>query len=61
MGAVPDHITLKPLNAPAALTQQQEPRELETPTKAFQVGNASWYGGLFEGKATASGEELQYA
>jgi rare lipoprotein A len=57
MGAVPDHITLNPLNAPAALTPQQKPRELETPTKAFQVGKASWYGGLFQGKATASGED----
>ncbi len=24
---------------------------------AYQVGKASWYGGLFQGKATASGED----
>lgn len=26
-------------------------------TEPYQVGKASWYGGLFQGKATASGED----
>jgi rare lipoprotein A len=30
---------------------------LELPTQPYQVGKASWYGGLFQGKATASGED----
>jgi rare lipoprotein A len=36
---------------------QQQARELEPSRKPFQVGKASWYGGLFQGKATASGED----
>jgi rare lipoprotein A len=28
----------------------------KAPVKPYQVGRASWYGGLFHGKATASGE-----
>jgi rare lipoprotein A len=29
---------------------------MEPTAKPFEVGKASWYGGLFQGKATASGE-----
>jgi rare lipoprotein A len=36
---------------------EQEPREFKPSSKPFQVGKASWYGGLFQGKATASGED----
>jgi rare lipoprotein A len=56
MGAAPGHTTLTPLKTPAFLTPPQKPRELEAPAKTFQIGKASWYGGLFQGKATASGE-----
>lgn len=38
-----------PALQPAALKHEQPP-------KPYQVGNASWYGGLFHGKLTASGE-----
>ncbi len=30
--------------------------EAKPPAKPYQVGRASWYGGLFHGKMTASGE-----
>ena len=30
--------------------------EAKAPAKPYQVGKASWYGGLFDGKVTASGE-----
>jgi peptidoglycan lytic transglycosylase len=57
MGAAPGHITSVPLSAPAFLPMpEQKPKELEPSTKPYQVGKASWYGGLFQGKATASGE-----
>ncbi|PSH04512.1 MAG: septal ring lytic transglycosylase RlpA family lipoprotein [Acidobacteria bacterium] len=59
MGAAPSHTTT--LALPSALTflpiPKQEPKELEPPAKPFQVGKASWYGGLFHGKSTASGED----
>jgi len=58
MGAAPGHTTSASPSAPAFLQiPQQEPREFEPSTKPFQVGKASWYGGLFQGKATASGED----
>jgi len=57
MGAAPGHTTTASLSAPAFLAiPQPKPSELEPTTKAYQVGKASWYGGLFQGKATASGE-----
>lgn len=59
MGAAPAHTTLTTLlNPPASLMPPPKPQppELQPSTKAFQVGKASWYGGLFQGKATASGE-----
>jgi rare lipoprotein A len=57
MGAVPGHIASIPPSAPAFLPiPAQKPKELEPSTKPYQVGKASWYGGLFQGKATASGE-----
>jgi rare lipoprotein A len=49
LGAAPSvhDFTLKPLN----------PKFIQAkPQKPYQVGRASWYGGLFNGKATASGE-----
>ena len=61
MGAAPGHTTSALLRAPAflipQLTLQQKPGETEASAKPFQVGKASWYGGLFQGKATASGED----
>jgi rare lipoprotein A len=33
-----------------------EPRKVVEPKKPYQVGKASWYGELFDGKITASGE-----
>jgi rare lipoprotein A len=57
MGAAPGHTTTASLSAPAFLAiPQPKPSELESSAKAYQVGKASWYGGLFQGKATASGE-----
>jgi rare lipoprotein A len=58
MGAAPGHTTSATPSAPTFLpAPQQKPRELEPSTKPYQVGKASWYGGLFQGKATASGED----
>jgi rare lipoprotein A len=61
MGAAPGHTTSASPSAPAFLppapVPQQKPKELEPSTKAYQVGKASWYGGMFQGKATASGED----
>lgn len=56
MGAAPGHTTLAPLSTPAFLIPPQKPKELAPPAKTSQIGKASWYGGLFQGKATASGE-----
>jgi rare lipoprotein A len=57
MGAAPGHTTSASLSAPSFLPMpQQKPKELEPSPKPYQVGKASWYGGLFQGKATASGE-----
>jgi rare lipoprotein A len=58
MGAAPGHITSASPSAPSFLPlPQQKPRELEPTAKPYQVGKASWYGGFFQGKATASGED----
>jgi rare lipoprotein A len=58
MGAAPGHTTFVPPSTPLFLPlPQQKPRELEPSNKPYQVGKASWYGGLFQGKATASGED----
>jgi rare lipoprotein A len=58
MGAAPGHTTSASPSAPAFLPMPtQRPRELEPTSKPYQVGKASWYGGLFQGKATASGED----
>jgi rare lipoprotein A len=63
MGAAPSQITSEfPSSPPPFLplaTQkpvQKQPEEL--PAKPFEVGKASWYGDLFQGKATASGEDF---
>jgi rare lipoprotein A len=58
MGAAPGHTTSAVLSAPAFLPiPAQKPPELEPSAKPYQVGKASWYGGIFQGKATASGED----
>ncbi len=49
MGAAPGHITSATPSAPSFLPIPS--------TEPYQVGKASWYGGLFQGKATASGED----
>ena len=58
MGAAPGHTTTTPvLNAPVFLPlPSQKPVAEQPSSKAYQTGNASWYGGLFQGKETASGE-----
>jgi len=57
MGAAPGHVTSASLSTPAFLPiPQPKPKGLEPTVKPYQVGKASWYGGLFQGKATASGE-----
>lgn len=58
MGAAPDHTSSAFPGAPAFLSApSQKPAGLEPTAKPYQVGKASWYGGLFQGKATASGED----
>lgn len=61
MGAAPGHTTSASPSAPAFLPsapiRQQTTKELEPSSKAYQIGKASWYGGMFQGKATASGED----
>jgi rare lipoprotein A len=57
MGAAPGHTTVA-LKTPAFLPlPPQKPEQPKAPAKPYQVGKASWYGGLFQGKATASGED----
>ena len=59
MGAAPGHTTTSAaLNPPAFLPlPQQTPAPATPSSKPYQVGKASWYGDLFQGKATASGED----
>jgi rare lipoprotein A len=59
MGAAPGHYTPATPSAPPAFLPlpEQKPKELEPSAKPYQVGKASWYGGLFQGKTTASGED----
>ena len=62
MGAAPGHLTLAPQSTPAFMPiPEQKPIAVEQTSKEqarkpYQVGQASWYGDLFQGKATASGE-----
>ena len=56
MGAAPDHRTPLVLTPPAFQPLPQ-PVPVEPAAKPYQVGKASWYGDLFQGKATASGED----
>jgi len=49
LGAAPDqHPAAKPIPPPKFETKK--------PSKPYQVGRASWYGALFQGKTTAAGE-----
>jgi rare lipoprotein A len=52
LSATPRALSFLPMPLPTPL---QKPREIVS--KLYQVGKASWYGGLFQGKATASGED----
>src|ERR1700758_56014 len=68
MGAAPGHLTLAPQSTPAFLpipdqqannglagdlsAQKPKPIEQKQAGKPYQVGQASWYGELFQGKAT---------
>ena len=52
LSATPRALSFLPMPLPTPL---QKPREIAS--KLYQVGKASWYGGLFQGKATASGED----
>jgi rare lipoprotein A len=42
--------------APSSVHAKPEVRPQVNKTKPYQVGTASWYGQIFEGKPTASGE-----
>jgi rare lipoprotein A len=42
--------------APVSSVQKQPELRQQVKTKPYQVGTASWYGQVFEGKPTASGE-----
>jgi rare lipoprotein A len=42
--------------APVSSIQKQPEVRKQVKTKPFQVGTASWYGQIFDGKPTASGE-----
>ena len=55
MGAAPSHTTPAAMNVPAFMPLP--PQKPNQPVPPYQVGKASWYGGLFQGKATASGED----
>ena len=58
MGAAPGHTTSAALGPPAFLPiPSQKPTQPVLSTEPYQVGKASWYGGLFQGKSTASGED----
>ncbi len=58
MGAAPGHTTTTVLASPVFPPPiAAAPTVVEPVTVPYQVGNASWYGDMFNGKATASGEE----
>ena len=58
MGATAGRDTFTPPSAPAFLPiPQAKPRVASSSAKPYQVGKASWYGGMFQGRATASGED----
>jgi rare lipoprotein A len=60
MGAAPGHTTTTPVLSPPVFLPLPAPKTVaaEQPSsKPYQVGKASWYGGLFQGKETASGED----
>ena len=42
--------------APVSSVQKQPEVRQQVKTKPYQIGTASWYGQIFEGKPTASGE-----
>lgn len=59
MGAAPGHTTTTRVLTPPAflpLPDQKPVASEQQADKPYQVGKASWYGGLFHGKETASGE-----
>jgi len=58
MGAAPGHTTSAVLAPPVFLPPPPgaAPAIVEPVTVPYQVGNASWYGGMFHGRPTASGE-----
>jgi rare lipoprotein A len=45
--------------APVSSVQAPEIRQQVVKTKPYQVGTASWYGQIFQGKTTASGEPYE--
>src|SRR6266852_1164026 len=51
---VPNHPQPQ-IKKPASKLAKAAPK---TPPKAYQVGNASWYGKQFHGRTTASGEDF---
>lgn len=58
MGAAPGHTTSSALRPPAALfPPEQPPQPAQSAYRFYQTGKASWYGGFFQGRETASGEE----
>jgi peptidoglycan lytic transglycosylase len=57
MGATPGHETIAPPAAPVFLPLPAQTPKPEPAKKPYQIGKASWYGGFFQGRATASGED----
>jgi rare lipoprotein A len=45
--------------APVSSSQRPEVRPQVVKTKPYQIGTASWYGQIFQGKPTASGEPYE--
>jgi rare lipoprotein A len=58
MGAAPGHNRLTTLEIPKFQPiPAKRPEALEAEKAPYQVGNASWYGGFFQGQETANGED----
>ena len=58
LGAAQGPISSQSANPQKVIPQQPaaSPAQKRAPTKAYQIGTASWYGTSFHGRPTASGE-----
>jgi len=57
MGAAPGPTSSRALEVPRLQPIPRQPEGLEIEGRPYQVGSASWYGGFFQGRETANGEE----